>query len=50
MRLWRAGIQRLRYEETGKIDYDFDHWIPAKAGMAVSDAGMTVKCQRGLIR
>ena len=39
----KAGIQRLRYEATGKTGYDFDHWIPAFAGM-------TVKCQQGLMR
>ena len=37
----KAGIQRLRYAETVRIAYDFNHWIPAKAGMAV-------KCQHRL--
>ena len=30
-----AGIQKLRYEETERIACDFDHWIPAFAGMTV---------------
>ena len=31
-----AGIQRLRYEETGRIAYDFDHWIPPRIKYGVA--------------